>query len=777
MNKTLKLGFASLGIAGLAAASMAAQTFTITGLNTGGIPGDLDNGTTSQAAVGATFNFGTVSVASGAATSVISGTYASEMGVGVSNSGYPGYYSYFYPFSGATYATTTTIVASPLVYGTLVGMPMVSGTTYGFEGFESYDDGVGPDSTIDSLNFTINNGSAPTPPTFGTIAMTFNISGPIGSWDVANDPDNITVSGFSNATAFIVNPQVKVNSGSFSNTSTTSWPSEASFRLVSSAFPSSYMDVAPFSGFVSPVPTLVLTAPGVPRAVTATGTLLGSAIPASATWTAQSFESFDDVADSIDATVSNINFQLTGLTAAAFYTIPGTKNAVGSLGDPLNATGTLGTVGTAYVMGTQVALSGGTLDFVDAASFGTEARIRLRNSAFPYYNCDFPLATSSTIGPISGLVNTYGLAPQTSGAGAPYGTQPTNNGTAYNMAGLTIPSGSTWTYEIYEAYDDVAGADETLTNVAFGVIGGAAYVPVAAPSATDLGAINVTTAPEATPMVFSTGTDAVKWYKFTIGSPVTLGGSQFIDIWTTAGGNDDSELALFDSAGRMLVTDDDDDDGFLSLLSIGNTSAPRAANGVGTPFRGFDLDGMAPGTYYLATAGYNATFGNGFSATTSSSEFGGFDVNIRTNLAAGGYSVAGILSLQNTVGGLGTEVIGWTATNGVTNASGTVTVSGNTGGAYSLNLPTGMTGTVTLKFKGGTFLSKTITFTGGSNITGQNASCKNGDIDQDGEVGSIDFDTVIAQFGDTGSADCDNDGEVGASDFDIVVANFGEGDN
>jgi len=57
---------------------------------------------------------------------------------------------------------------------------------------------------------------------------------------------------------------------------------------------------------------------------------------------------------------------------------------------------------------------------------------------------------------------------------------------------------------------------------------------------------------------------------------------------------------------------------------------------------------------------------------------------------------------------------------------------------------------------------------------------KLGDIDRDGEVGSTDFDSVVAAYGTTPTdagwvshADQDFDGEIGASDFDIVVANFG----
>ncbi|MBN8689538.1 MAG: hypothetical protein J0L72_01960 [Armatimonadetes bacterium] len=58
----------------------------------------------------------------------------------------------------------------------------------------------------------------------------------------------------------------------------------------------------------------------------------------------------------------------------------------------------------------------------------------------------------------------------------------------------------------------------------------------------------------------------------------------------------------------------------------------------------------------------------------------------------------------------------------------------------------------------------------------------NGDVDGDDEVGSTDFDTVVANFGNSylfdvdpiDPADVDFDLEVGSSDFDIVVANFGE---
>jgi len=60
----------------------------------------------------------------------------------------------------------------------------------------------------------------------------------------------------------------------------------------------------------------------------------------------------------------------------------------------------------------------------------------------------------------------------------------------------------------------------------------------------------------------------------------------------------------------------------------------------------------------------------------------------------------------------------------------------------------------------------------------QNVTLLNGDCNGDEEVGAADFDTVVANFGNSSSSgttgDLDGDGEVGSSDFDIVVDNFGE---
>lgn len=69
------------------------------------------------------------------------------------------------------------------------------------------------------------------------------------------------------------------------------------------------------------------------------------------------------------------------------------------------------------------------------------------------------------------------------------------------------------------------------------------------------------------------------------------------------------------------------------------------------------------------------------------------------------------------------------------------------------------------------------------NLTTYTATIYTGDIDDDGEIGSSDFDTIVSIFGlDSSSpnfieiADLDWDGEIGSTDFDFIVSNFGRSD-
>jgi hypothetical protein len=138
--------------------------------------------------------------------------------------------------------------------------------------------------------------------------------------------------------------------------------------------------------------------------------------------------------------------------------------------------------------------------------------------------------------------------------------------------------------------------------------------------------------------------------------------------------------------------------------------------------------------------------------------------------------ISGNMTLENTTGQgeAGTEAINWTLGCGSNTYTGVVNVNQLGGGPYSIEIPPGTpNGVYTLQFKGGTFLSSSyVVNLNGNNIT-RTIRLRNGDIDQDGEVGPGDFEAVVGQFGGPGSADADNDGEVGPSDFEIVVGNFG----
>lgn len=116
-----------------------------------------------------------------------------------------------------------------------------------------------------------------------------------------------------------------------------------------------------------------------------------------------------------------------------------------------------------------------------------------------------------------------------------------------------------------------------------------------------------------------------------------------------------------------------------------------------------------------------------------------------------------------------TPVGGGTASN--------IPVTVNPNGTFSFQ--TTLRGNYDLALSGGTFLrrgpagSLNLTSLG---VSGVSITMVNGDVNSDGEIGSTDFDALVANFGNSGVGDVDGDGEVGSTDFDIVVANFGESD-
>jgi hypothetical protein len=120
-----------------------------------------------------------------------------------------------------------------------------------------------------------------------------------------------------------------------------------------------------------------------------------------------------------------------------------------------------------------------------------------------------------------------------------------------------------------------------------------------------------------------------------------------------------------------------------------------------------------------------------------------------------------------------------TPTGGGASTEFTTTLATNGDYAFTLlNLPSG---TYNLRIDGpAALITSSASFSVVDGIVTVNRTGRNGDIDNDGEVGPADFEIVVNNFGTAATSptqgDVDRDGEVGPSDFELVVSAFGVGD-
>ncbi len=125
----------------------------------------------------------------------------------------------------------------------------------------------------------------------------------------------------------------------------------------------------------------------------------------------------------------------------------------------------------------------------------------------------------------------------------------------------------------------------------------------------------------------------VRWYKFTLPTPVRYQDLRALDIWSfnASGTVQDTEIALFDSLGNRVGVDDDDGSGNSSALSFGTGGGGFPA---GTNFpianNGRDGDLLAAGDYYLGVASFEVTWGttNWSVITPSLTALTGFEVTV-----------------------------------------------------------------------------------------------------------------------------------------------------
>lgn len=116
----------------------------------------------------------------------------------------------------------------------------------------------------------------------------------------------------------------------------------------------------------------------------------------------------------------------------------------------------------------------------------------------------------------------------------------------------------------------------------------------------------------------------VKWYSFTLTSPISEADGRYLDIDTypNTDRHVDTTIGLYDSTGARIGVNADAGVVFYSQMSFGLVSPPRGPISYDTfdSEQAFGADGeLAVGTYYLAVTRFHATMGDTDFAVSSES--------------------------------------------------------------------------------------------------------------------------------------------------------------
>jgi hypothetical protein len=599
-----------------------------------------------------------------------------------------------------------------------------------------------------------------------------------------------TVIGTSNHT-FVMANSITINSGAFTMIDPGDFGTNQWFRLFNSGYPGLDTSAIRFFGGMITSGSGTITTPQAWSAMS--GSLPGSEISPGSIWRINHYN--DGLGNGLKAIIT-VNFTLRA-EAPNMETLTLSGASYDLEGDPDNTVLHFPVLVPDYDFGPTIrTMAEGTATRIAHPTFRNDFCFVIRNSGHPNVRARIiPLGVNTSLitgvpVPITRTNNRLSLLRQST-----LGSDP--EGRSWNLLGARIKQGTTWTVEMAEVKDDGFDQPEMRVDNLVMKFSGAdsPNATGAIPSpAEDLGVISNSTAGIATfERSYLPIQGTVQWFKFRVGEMTPFSGDYFdilseaIQPETTVGAVN-TEFALYSPNGSLLIRDYRDGQGDNAAITIGQTANPRPSSpimgvlGPGGIMNGRDMVALGAGTYYLAVFGWGS----------STSAYDGVDhgflipqekrgtfsspwkLIFRTNAPEPTCKISGRINLLDTVSPSNAEDLTVFVQSGTTVVERTVQIS-PTQEEFSVEIPEfGQVDNLTLKVKGGTYLAKSlnIPFTGAP-IQGLQFSLRNGDIDQDGEVGPSDFEAVVTQFGGAGTADLDNDGEVGPSDFEIVVQNFG----
>ncbi len=301
-------------------------------------------------------------------------------------------------------------------------------------------------------------------------------------------------------------------------------------------------------------------------------------------------------------------------------------------------------------------------------------------------------------------------------------------------------------------------------------------------TAIDLGALTIGNSPlNITIPTYAAA--SLRWYRFSIATPVSASSFEFLDIYTSSAGTSlDTELGIYTTAGALVSSDDDDGDDYFSMMSFG----------VGGGGNGNGQSGaiLAAATYYIVTGRYDTIFnGSSFNVTSSGpANTAPYFMTLRrgNNAPIPAQRISGVLNLNDTVSPFAVDrLMTYTVRQGTTTVGSGAILAAHASTPFTIEVDASILGAVSIWWDGGSCVRQTVAanLNGTSTVMGT-VSVTNGDVDNSGEVDAGDIDLVISQFGQNfpgglgnGFTDVDCSGEVDAGDIDIVIANFGAVNN